>query len=252
MEPTDLTKRQLAVLKFIRVFVAQEGRSPTLTEIAKGVGSSAVSTIHKHVQHLMDKGFLVRSHGKGNNLVVAADYETRVPPGRAASPQTLRGSSSGHLPHRAVRTEHPVPGREWGGGAGSGSETLPPMRILPFCGEVAAGSPILPESRALPIEVPNSIHRQRDELFVLRVRGDSMVDDAILDGDLVVLQRKGEYRNGDRVVALIDQEEVTLKELRRDAKGIWLIPHNAELHPNCYAPQRIDIQGALVGVMRSC
>jgi SOS regulatory protein LexA len=253
MEPTDLTKRQQAVLKFIRVFVAQEGRSPTLTEIAKGVGSSAVSTIHKHVQHLMDKGFLVRSHGKGNNLVVAADHdESRIPPGRSAAPQSTRGPVPASMQSRPARGESAGQSREWGGGAGSSMDSLPPMRILPFCGEVAAGSPILPESRALPIEVPNSIHRQRDELFVLRVRGDSMVDDAILDGDLVVLQRKGEYRNGDRVVALIDQEEVTLKELRRDPKGIWLIPHNAELEPHCYAPQRVDIQGALVGVMRSC
>jgi SOS regulatory protein LexA len=219
MKASDLTKRQQAVLKFIRTFVQDEGRSPTLAEIAKGVGSSAVSTIHKHVQHLMDKGFLVRSHGKGNNLVVAAETE----PGSA----------------RTLRTE-PRP------------EATPTARIFPFCGDVAAGSPILPESRALPIEVPNSIHRQRDELFVLRVRGDSMVDDAILDGDLVVLQRKGEYRNGDRVVALIDQEEVTLKEFRRDAKGVWLIPHNPDLQPRCYPPQAIDIQGVLVGVMRSC
>lgn len=215
MKASDLTKRQQAVLKFIRTFVQSEGRSPTLAEIAKGVGSSAVSTIHKHVQHLMDKGFLVRSHGKGNNLVVAA--------GEVDEP---------------ARTER--------------SEVLPVMRIFPFCGDVAAGSPILPESRALPIEVPNSIHRQREELFVLRVRGDSMIDDAILDGDLVVLQRKGDYRNGDRVVALIDQEEVTLKEFRRDPKGVWLIPHNPELQPRCYPPQRIDIQGVLVGVMRSC
>jgi repressor LexA len=220
MKTSDLTKRQQAVLKFIRTFVQGEGRSPTLAEIAKGVGSSAVSTIHKHVQHLMDKGFLVRSHGKGNNLVVAA-AEEETPPAR--------------------------PGRSDGR-----AEAASVVRIFPFCGDVAAGSPILPESRALPIEVPNSIHRQRDELFVLRVRGDSMVDDAILDGDLVVLQRKGEYRNGDRVVALIDREEVTLKEFRRDAKGIWLIPHNPELQPRCYAPQRIDIQGLLVGVMRSC
>lgn len=219
MKASDLTKRQQAVLKFIRTFVQDEGRSPTLAEIAKGVGSSAVSTIHKHVQHLMDKGFLVRSHGKGNNLVVAAETE----PG----------------PTRTLRAE-PRP------------EATPTTRIFPFCGDVAAGSPILPESRALPIEVPNSIHRQRDELFVLRVRGDSMVDDAILDGDLVVLQRKGEYRNGDRVVALIDQEEVTLKEFRRDAKGVWLIPHNPDLQPRCYPPQTIDIQGVLVGVMRSC
>ena len=223
MKASDLTKRQQAVLKFIRVFVHDEGRSPTLAEIAKGVGSSAVSTIHKHVQHLMDKGFLVRSHGKGNNLVVATGLEDE-----AALPRTRSDA----------RDSRP--------------DVTPIVRIFPFCGDVAAGSPILPESRAVPIEVPNTIHRQRDELFVLRVRGDSMVDDAILDGDLVVLQRKGDYRNGDRVVALIDQEEVTLKEFRRDAKGVWLIPHNPELQPHCYAPQRIDIQGLLVGVMRSC
>jgi len=221
MKTSDLTKRQQAVLKFIRTFVQSEGRSPTLADIAKGVGSSAVSTIHKHVQHLMDKGFLVRSHGKGNNLVVATE------------------TSEEALPPRTGRSE-------------ARAEANPVVRIFPFCGDVAAGAPILPESRALPIEVPNSIHRQRDELFVLRVRGDSMVDDAILDGDLVVLQRKGEYRNGDRVVALIDREEVTLKEFRRDTKGVWLIPHNPELQPHCYAPQRIDIQGVLVGVMRSC
>jgi SOS regulatory protein LexA len=221
MKASDLTKRQQAVLKFIRTFVQDEGRSPTLAEIAKGVGSSAVSTIHKHVQHLMDKGFLVRSHGKGNNLVVAAGLEDET-----ALPRTGRSDAR--------------------------AEVTPIVRIFPFCGDVAAGSPILPESRAVPIEVPNTIHRQRDELFVLRVRGDSMVDDAILDGDLVVLQRKGEYRNGDRVVALIDQEEVTLKEFRRDPKGVWLIPHNPDLQPRCYPPQRIDIQGVLVGVMRSC
>lgn len=222
MKPSDLTKRQQAVLNFIRAFVDSEGRSPTLTEIAKGVGSSAVSTIHKHVQHLMDKGFLARSHGKGNNLVVA---EQEAPEAEVVKLRNTR-----------VET--------W--------QDAPTVKIYPFCGDVAAGSPILPESRALPIEVPNSIHRQRDELFVLRVRGDSMVEDAILDGDLVVLQRKGEYRNGDRVVALIEQEEVTLKEFRRDAKGVWLIPHNPTLKPRCYPPQDIDIQGVLVGVMRSC
>ena len=221
MTTSDLTKRQQAVLRFIRTFVQSEGRSPTLSEIARGVGSSAVSTIHKHVQHLMGKGFLVRSHGKGNNLVVATGGDGVAPAGRQDA--------------LSVRPE-----------------PVPLMRIIPFCGDVAAGQPITPESRSIPIEVPNSIHRQREELFVLRVVGESMIDDAILDGDLVVLQRKGEYRNGDRVVALIDQEEATLKEFRRDQKGVWLIPHNPELKPHCYPPQRIDIQGVLVGVMRSC
>ncbi|HEX9082619.1 MAG TPA: transcriptional repressor LexA [Holophagaceae bacterium] len=216
MKTSDLTRRQQAVLNFIRSFLQEEGRSPTLSEIAKGVGSSAVSTIHKHVQHLMDKGFLARSHGRGNNIVVA-------------------------MPEAEPDHEvHPVP------------PVVPGTRLFPFCGDVAAGTPLLPESRALPIEVPNSIHRQRDEVFVLRVRGDSMVDDAILDGDLVVLQRKAEYRNGDRVVALLDGEEVTLKEYRRDAKGAWLVPHNPDLSPKFYPFDRIEVQGLLIGVMRSC
>jgi len=219
MKPMDLTKRQLAVLQFIRKFLETEERSPTLKEIAEGVGSSAVSTIHKHVQHLMDKGFLDRSHGKGNNIVLAQEP--------AAAPRETATGDWGHEDGKRARS-------------------------VPFCGDVAAGQPLLPESRAIPLEVPNCIHRDRQELFVLRVRGDSMVEDSILDGDLVVLQRRGDYRNGDRVVALIDGEEATLKEFRKDPQGVWLIPHNPDLSPKCFAPDRIAIQGVLVGVMRSC
>jgi SOS regulatory protein LexA len=213
----DLTKRQLAVLQFIRKFLESEGRSPTLKEIADGVGSSAVSTIHKHVQHLMDKGFLDRSHGKGNNIVLSQETPA---PREAAIDWSREDGKRG--------------------------------RSVPFCGDVAAGQPLLPETRAIPLEVPNCIHRDRGELFVLRVRGDSMVEDSILDGDLVVLQRRGDYRNGDRIVALIDGEEATLKEYRRDPQGVWLIPHNPDLSPKCFSPDRIAIQGVLVGVMRSC
>lgn len=219
MKAHDLTKRQKAVIAFIADFLEAEGRSPTLTEVAKGVGSSAVSTIHKHVQHLIEKGLLERSHGKGNNLVVAKAWAASG--GQAPTPKA-----------------EPTP--------------QPGARLIPFCGDVAAGAPLIPETRALPIEVPNSIHRNRDEIFVLRVRGESMVEDAILDGDLVVLQRRGEYRNGDRIVALIDGEEATLKEYRKDAKGVWLVPHNPELKPICYSPDRIQVQGLVIGIMRSC
>lgn len=217
MKPTNLTKRQQAVLNYIQKFLEEEGRSPTLKEIAEGVGSSAVSTIHKHVQHLIEKGFLDRSHGSGNNIILAESAGTG--PGEE-DPRT--------------------------------SPERPSVKVYPFCGDVAAGAPLIPESRAIPLEVPNSIHRDRDGLFVLRVRGDSMIQDSIMDGDLVVLQRRGEYRNGDRVVALIDGEEATLKEFRKDPKGVWLIPHNPELTPKCYTPEQVMIQGVLVGVMRSC
>ncbi len=249
MTSTDLTKRQLAVLQFIRSFVKSEGRSPTLSEIGKGVGSSAVSTIHKHVQHLIDKGFLGRSHGKGNNIVMRDKLSG---PGSSAmdtdeAADAMDDDDSDGIQSGASKTSDALNALH-----ALNATRLIPARILPFCGDVAAGAPLLPETRALPVEVPNSIHRERDDLFVLRVRGDSMVGDAILDGDLVVLQRKAEVRNGERVVALIDGEEATLKEYRKDKQGVWLIPHNPELKPTCYDPRRIDLQGVLVGVMRSC
>lgn len=243
MKSANLTKRQQAVLHFIRDFARAEGRSPTLTEIAKGVGSSAVSTIHKHVQHLMDKGFLERSHGRGNNLVLRG-AEAEGPGGVAAASRASEGRGQ---PRGESHGES-----RWDPRPDSKSEPRHPARLLPFCGDIAAGAPLIPEDRAIPLEVPLAIHRERDECFVLRVRGDSMVEDAILDGDLVVLQRRGEYRNGDRVAALIDGEEATLKEFRRDAKGVWLIPHNPDLQPVCLPPERVQVQGLVIGIMRTC
>ena len=212
MKSTDLTRRQQSVLQFVKRFANEEGRSPTLKEIALGIGCTAVSTIHRHVLHLIEKGFLERRHGRGNNIV--------------------------------CRTSGVI--------APSMNEPGMDTKTFPFYGDVAAGAPITPDSRAMPIELPHAIHKGKEDLFVLRVSGDSMMDDSIQDGDLVVLQRRGEYRNGDRVVALIDHEEATLKELRRDKNGVWLIPHNPDHAPRYYDAERVDIQGALVGVMRSC
>jgi len=213
----DLTKRQLAVMRYIQEFFEKEGRSPTLKEIASGVGLSAVSTIHKHVQHLMDKGFLIRHHGKGNNITLANNYKSNCV---EAEPSWVANDSTS-------------------------------SRSVLFCGDVAAGTPLLPETHVVPLDIPAFIHQERQDLFVLRVRGDSMVEDAILDGDLIILQRRVNYRNGDRVVALIDGEEATFKEFRWDGSNVWLIPHHQDLSPRYFPPDRISIQGALVGVMRS-
>jgi SOS regulatory protein LexA len=212
MMQADLTRRQQKVLQFVEHFAKTEQRSPTLKEIAVGVGCTAVSTVHKHILHLIEKGYLDRQHGKGNNIV--------------RRPASAKADSSAQ--------------------SDSASKTFP------FYGDVAAGEPLLPDTRSVPIELPHSIHRNKENLFVLRVKGDSMREDSILDGDLVVLQHRGEYRNGDRIVALIDREEVTLKEFRQDNKGVWLIPHNPDLSPRHYDAGRIEVQGVLVGVMRSC
>jgi len=241
MNTADLTRSQQKVLQFIEHFAQTEQRSPTLKEIADGIGSAAVSTIHKHVLHLIEKGFLERRHGRGNNIVTRARTENGVRHGSPNPSAPPQDAPSTHLSADSALV---------GGFGSSGSDGQ--TKVFPFYGDVAAGAPLVPESYATPMELPHPIHRNKRDLFILRVRGDSMMDDSILDGDLVVLQRRGEYRNGDRVVALIDGEEATLKELRRDGEGVWLIPHNPSLAPRHYDIDRVEVQGVLVGVMRSC
>lgn len=218
MRTIDLTKRQLAVIRYIHHFLKTEGRSPTLREIANGVGLSAVSTIHKHIQHLIDKGFLDRSHGKGNNIVLINSHESSY-------------IENSHFFNEAQN-----------------------IKTITFYGNVAAGAPIFPESNTAYLDVPAYIHQGRQELFALRVNGDSMIDDSIIDGDLIILQRRINYHNGDRVAALIDNDEVTFKELRIDKSnhGIWLVPHNINFTSQYFSFDRVIIQGALIAVMRNC
>jgi len=121
---------------------------------------------------------------------------------------------------------------------------------LPLLGYVAAGRPIVALENAQPVEVPRHL-RGRGECYVLQVRGDSMIEDGILDGDWIVVERRAHARNGEVVVALIDGEEATLKRIEQTPDRCILHAANAEVAPMAYAPDRVLIQGVLVGQMRS-
>ena len=121
---------------------------------------------------------------------------------------------------------------------------------LPLLGRIAAGQPIaaIPDQE----EIDLSEFFMGPNRFVLKVQGDSMIDAGILDGDMVVVEQRPRADNGDIVVALLDNEEATLKYIRHNRDGsITLIPANAALRPVTYAPERIRIQGVVVGQMRS-
>lgn len=121
---------------------------------------------------------------------------------------------------------------------------------LPLLGRIAAGRPIEAVTTDERIGVPEAL-RGRGECYVLEVRGDSMRDDGILDGDWVVVEHRREARNGEVVVALVDGEEATLKRLeRRGAQVVWLHPANAAYEPLRLEADRVTIQGVLVGQMR--
>lgn len=124
-----------------------------------------------------------------------------------------------------------------------------PTREIPLLGTVAAGLPIeavpTPDSIAVPAELVS-----RGDCFALSVRGDSMIEDHILDGDVVILESRKTPRAGETVVALIDRDEATLKRFYLDGDTVRLVPANAALEPLEYAAERVEVQGVVVGLLR--
>jgi repressor LexA len=120
---------------------------------------------------------------------------------------------------------------------------------LPLYGYIAAGSPIEAIANPETIDVPPQL-RTDNRCYVLEVRGDSMIDEGILDGDWVVIEHRDHARNGEIVVALVDGEEATLKRLEQKPGETVLHPANERLSPMRYQPERVSIQGVLVGQMR--
>jgi repressor LexA len=123
------------------------------------------------------------------------------------------------------------------------------LRSIPLLGTVAAGIPIeavsVPDTIAVPAELA-----ARGDCFALRVRGDSMIDDHIVDGDVVVLEARNTPRAGETVVALIQREEATLKRFFRDGGKIRLVPANPQMRPMEFPAEDVEVQGVVVGLMR--
>ncbi len=138
-----------------------------------------------------------------------------------------------HL-HRGVRLAHPEEHDE---------------NALPLLGYIAAGRPIEAIENAEPVHVPPALRTERP-CYVLQVRGDSMIEEGILDADWVVIEQRDHARNGEIVVALIDNEEATLKRIEQKRGKVILHPANAAMEPLEFRPAQVRIQGILVGQMR--
>lgn len=121
---------------------------------------------------------------------------------------------------------------------------------LPLLGRIAAGRPIEALENPQALEVPSQL-RGRGRCYVLQVQGESMIEEGILDGDWVVVEQRDEARNGEIVVALIDDEEATLKRIEQTREACILHPANSSLPSMRYAPGRVQIQGVVVGQMRA-
>jgi repressor LexA len=221
-------ERRKKILESIARIVAERGYPPSVREIAEAVGLASPSAVHHHLTNLERDGLLERgSHSsRALRLTVRAEAELGLPARRPSSVERAERS-------RVTPFRMPIE-----------RETL----ALPVIGEIAAGQPIEAYAEgAETLEVPRSL-QARDDSYVLRVRGKSMIDALIDDGDYVVVQPQATARDGDIVVALLEDNGVTLKRFYREQDRIRLQPANAEMEP-IYASE-VQIQGKVVGVIR--
>lgn len=210
----DAERRQ-RILDCIARTVEERGYPPSVREIADAVGLASTSAVHHHLIALERDGLLERSGHSSRALRLTS------PPRKAAEPSKV-------TPFRM-----PVE-----------RDTL----ALPVLGEIAAGQPIEAYADdAETLDVPRSLEAREDS-YVLRVRGKSMIDALIDDGDYVIVQPQATARDGDIVVALLEDNGVTLKRFFREKDRIRLQPANAEMEP-IYATE-VQVQGKVVGVIR--
>ncbi|NIP71835.1 MAG: transcriptional repressor LexA [Gammaproteobacteria bacterium] len=159
-----------------------------------------------------------------------------------------RGSLHKHIQALvAAGLVEPMNGKHRGVRLSGGLE--PEGHQLPLLGYIAAGRPIEAIETPETIDVPQVL-RSEGSCYVLQVRGESMIEEGILDGDWVVIESREHARNGEIVVALIDNQEATLKRIQQRPGQVILHPANSTMEPMVYAPERVQIQGVVVGQMR--
>jgi repressor LexA len=232
-----LTRKQHELLLYIHRHLGEHGVSPSFDEMKDALSLKSKSGIHRLITALEERGFIRRLPHRARAVEVLRLPEdvrpAAVSSGAAGfAPQVIEGDFGGTLIGARTATE---------------SDAMQ----LPLYGRIAAGTPI----EALRdydnfVDVPASM-LGAGEPYALEVDGDSMVDVGIYDGDTIIIERTDTVDNGAIAVALIDNEEATLKRVRRKGGAIALEPANARYETRIFPPEKVKIQGRLVGLLRS-
>jgi repressor LexA len=196
-----LTKRQKQILNHIEESIRRNGYAPSLTEISEQFKLRSISTVHKHLVHLEEKGLIKRHWNRARAIEV-------------------------------------VPG-----------DKKPMARDVPLAGLIAAGEPIEAVRWNELVAVPEDMIGRRD-VYVLKVRGESMIEDQIRDGDFVIVERRTDPKNGELIVALLNGESATLKKFYREKSQIRLQPSHPTMKPIFVQEDDLTVQGVVVGLLR--
>jgi repressor LexA len=237
-----LTEKQKDLLLFIHGRMQERGVPPSFDEMKDALDLRSKSGIHRLITALVERGFIRRlpHRARAIEVIKLPDNQSggaaiaSITPQRGFQPSVIEGS-----------------------GPPKTNVTPPPSHVIdartvsiPVMGRIAAGTPISAiQNHTHDIAVPPDI-LTNGEHFALEVKGDSMIEAGIHDGDTIIIRRCNTAENGDIIVALVEGEEATLKRLRKKGSTIALEAANPEFKTRIFGPDQIDIQGRLVGLMR--
>ncbi len=223
-----LTTKQHDLLIFINQRLSQSGVSPSFDEMKDALGLASKSGIHRLITALEERGFIRRLAHRARALEVVKLPEDmqQNPVNSNFKPNVMTAEAAGELPEPANSID------------------------VPLLGRIAAGTPIEAiQHETARIAAPADMIG-RGEHFALSVQGDSMINAGILDGDTVIIRRAQSANTGQIVVALVDDQEATLKRLRKQDGSIALEAANPEYETRVFGPDRVKVQGTLVGLVR--
>ena len=232
-----LTRKQYDLLRFIHERLKETGVPPSFDEMKEALDLRSKSGIHRLITALEERGFIRRLPNRARALEVVRLPDSVAPglasarAGRGFAPSVIEGSLGRVRPMAE-------------------DEEVAPTVTVPVMGRIAAGTPISAiQSRSHTLNLPPEMLGS-GEHFALEVRGDSMIEAGILDGDTVLIRKCDTADTGDIVVALVDDEEATLKRLRKKGASIALEAANPAYETRIFGPDRVRIQGRLIGLMR--
>ncbi len=237
-----LTRKQFELLRFIHERLKEAGVPPSFDEMKDALDLRSKSGIHRLITALEERGFIRRLPNRARAIEVIKLPES-VAHGMGGGNGGRRGFTPSVIEGDLGRVRQ-VSADDEGGSSGR------PVAV-PVMGRIAAGTPIEAiQSRTNTINMPPDMLSSSGEHYALEVRGDSMIEAGILDGDTVLIKKSDAADTGDIVVALIDDEEATLKRFRRRGASIALEPANTAYEVRILPPNRVRIQGKMVGLFR--
>ena len=232
-----LTRKQLELLKYIDRFIASSDVSPSYDEMKDALGLKSKSGIHRLITNLEERGYIRRLPYRARALEIIKLPESSQPnprPNRGFQPNIIDGG----LSHSKIKED-------------LGKDTQFKQNVtIPLYGKIAAGAPIeAVRDHTETVTVPVSL-LGKGTYYALMVEGDAMIDAGIFDGDLAVIEATDLTENGEIVVALVGDDEVTLKRIRRKGESIALEPANDAYETRIFGPDQISIQGRLKALIR--